>query len=683
MKNAVATSIKCLVVSMLFAFVGCGSDSNSQEPVKEKNSGNEQSEVSDNEKQDPEEEQASDEKQNSGKKTEDEKGDPNDERDYVKSKLSVTDEFSIDTVRDSYYGTHSYWIRTGNIVWSLEKVTKKTDDVESVCYDDQNGNCDDYGRLFAASAVPAHKACPDGQNLASAKDYEVLDAFRLKHGEIDERMALEYGGSCEMFKDSLVCSGIDTTGNYLTSDGKVYSIKKGDLLAKTGPAKENGYYNVRCIKYPSFVKSIKDLPACDSSLKSPPRVIYVFDEKENYHCYPEKESWLPDFTESCTEEGKTIVFDNTMMICEDGIWQYATVEKSPEKCSSENRGKILVLNGEKYACDSSKWREFTGLEDSLGLCNDRKSGAFDTLYTGSKIRLYHCDGKEWGAATIEMYKGPCEDSTSKFMNDTIDYKNMLYVCRGNGWEEYSDLEKRFGACVPSKLFMFENGSYDVDDDKTEYLCDTTGWKKFTQNDIIGSCDFTEVGDMTIYRDKHYLCEDYGGWRQTWTNSNVIRPKDSVMYSCDKPEDDGKILNGNYSSFAVCIYYSKSESHSVLFTGFSKCDKENEGVDTTYSDKPVYCNGDGYWHNVYEGLDKCTTKNYGKTSQSTKYGKVICDYIGWRHLERFEEQIGICSMKNDGAIVENQGEKYLCFKGLWKRYKDKSTYRVNGSKKEGK
>lgn len=683
MKNAVATCIKCLVVSMLFAFVGCGSDSNSQEPVKEKNSGNEQSEVSDNEKHNPEEELTSDEKQDSGKKTEDEKGDPNDERDYVKSKLSVTDEFSIDTVRDSYYGTYSYWIRTGNIVWSLEKVTKKTDDVESVCYDDQNGNCDDYGRLFAASAAPAHKACPDGQNLASAKDYEVLDAFRLKHGEIDERMALEYGGSCEMVKDSLVCSGIDTTGNYLTSDGKVYSIKKGDLLAKTGPAKENGYYNVRCIKYPSFVKSIKDLPACDPSLKNPPRVIYVFDEKENYHCYPEKESWLPDFTESCSEEGKTIVFDNTMMICEDGIWQYATVEKSPEKCSSENRGKILVFNGEKYACDSSKWREFTGLEDSLGLCNDRKSGAFDTLYTGSKIRLYHCDGKEWNEATIETYKGVCEDSTSKFMNDTIDFKNMLYVCRGNGWAEYDSLEKRFGACIPSKLFMFENGTYDVDDDKTEYLCDTTGWKKFTQNDIIGSCDSTEVGDMTIYRDKHYLCEDYGGWRQTWTNSNVIRPKDSVMYSCDKPEDDGKILNGDYSSFAVCIYYSKSESHSVLLTSFSKCDKENEGVDTTYSDKPVYCNGDGYWHNVYEGLDKCTTKNYGKTSQSTKYGKVICDYIGWRHLERFEEQIGICSMKNDGAIVENQGEKYLCFKGLWMRYKDKSTYRVNGSKKEGK
>ncbi|MBR4558667.1 MAG: hypothetical protein IKO21_03740 [Fibrobacter sp.] len=156
-------------------------------------------------------------------------------------------------------------------------------------------------------------------------------------------------------------------------------------MKSTSSAKTNGYYNVRCIAYPSFVKSVKDLPACDPSLKNPPELIYVFDEKENYRCYPDEKKWLPDFTESCTTAGKTIVFDNTMMVCEDRIWQYADVSYSPEECDSENKGKILVFNGEKYACSGSRWRRFTDLEDTLGICNDRKSGTFDTLYTGSTI----------------------------------------------------------------------------------------------------------------------------------------------------------------------------------------------------------------------------------------------------------------------------------------------------------
>lgn len=678
-KSFVACS-KYIAAFMLFVLAGCGSSSTtSQDPVKEESK--EKSEVSEKEKKDSDGKQDPDEKNEQGEKTEpEEKVNPNDERDYIKISLSSSKDFSVDSVRDTYRGTTSYWIRTGNIRWPLQKVTAASNDVENACYDGQIVNCGEYGRLFSAEQNPAHDACPSGQNLASSKDWALLASFRSEHREIDSLMDLKYGGACEKVDGSLKCSGLDAVGNYLTSDGKVYSISAGKDAPSFSTAKANGYYNVRCIAYVDYVKSIRDLPDCDPSLKSTPNVIYVFDEMENYRCYPDEKSWLPDFSESCNEDGKKIVFDNVMMICEDRLWQLADISYAPEECTSKNQGKILPFNGENYTCDSSSWRKFTGLEDTLGICNSRKEGEFDTLYSGSIIRPYYCNGKKWEEAAIETYKGPCKDSSSKFMNDTIDFKNVLYVCRGNGWVEYDSLEKRFGVCTPQKLFMFENSSYDVDNELTEYMCDTTGWIKYTIRDVIGRCDSTESGSYTIYRSSHYICTDGGSWFHHVPDS---KPADSVMYSCNKPEDVGKILNGRDTSVTTCNYYSARDDYGTFRERFYKCDKDNEGMDTTYAENPIYCNGNGYWHKVFEGLGKCTTKNYGSIAKSAQYGKVICDDIGWRSVDRFEERLGICSTQNNDVIVEDDGEKFLCYKGYWWRYKDKSTYRVNASKKEGK
>ena len=173
-------------------------------------------------------------------------------------------------------------------------------------------------------------------------------------------------------------------------------------------------------------------------------------------------------------------------------------------------------------------------------------------------------------------------------------------------------------------------------------------------------------------------------RQYWPDVATLRPRDSVMYSCNKPEDSGNVLSGRDTSFVTCSHSSiGGDSYGSSWGRFGKCNKENEGMDTTYANKPIYCGGNGYWHNVYEGLEKCTTKNYGSITKSAQYGRVVCDDIGWRSLERFEDRLGICSTQNEGNLVEDDGEKFLCMKGVWKRYKDKSTYRVNGSKKEGK
>lgn len=678
MKKMIVAKAMYFAVSACFWLAGCGSDGSSKDPVKEESS--EQPDAPEEEGQEPSGEEGRGGNSESGVKV-----NPNDEKDVIKSTLMETEDFSIDTIRDSYRGTYSYYLRTGNVVWSLQKVSAGSADIESVCYDGQNGNCDDYGRLFSASVKPAHAVCPDGQNLASSKDWTILDAYRSKHREIDKLLNLAYGGYCQQLGDSLACSGIDTTANYMTSDGKVYSIKKGDLVAKMGAASENGFYNVRCVTYPTFVKSLKDLPACDPSLKNPPERIYVFDERENYRCYADEKSWFPDFTETCTEKNKTLVFDNTMMVCEDGLWQLADISFSPEECNSKNNGKILVFNGEKYACNGSRWREFTDLEDSLGICNSRKEGMFDTLYTGSKIRLYYCNGVKWDDASIETYKGACKDSSSKFMNDTIDFKNVLYVCRGNGWKEYSDIEKQFGVCIPQKLFMFENGSYDVDNYKTEYLCDTTGWKKFGPNDIFGECDSTEVGTVTIYRDKHYRCTQYGDWiHHGGINTSI--PRDS-MHLCSE-QNNTRIISGNYEKVSICRQYSNdSTKYGVVTTEFPKCDKSNEGEeyihDSGFWTVKAYCGGNGYWHNYYDDLKKCTTANYGELAESKEFGAVGCDDDGWRPVIDSEKKYGLCNDNNADEIKKDGKKQVICHMGAWSGYKDKSAYRVNGSKGEGK
>ena len=675
MKKMFVANAMCFAVVAFCFLAGCGSDGSSKGPVKEESS---------EQPEDPEDGQEPGGKENlDGNSESGVRINPTDEKDYIKSTLTETEGFSIDSVRDKY-GTYSYYLRTGNIVWVLEKVTEESSGIESTCYDEQKGNCDDYGRLFAGG-TPSHTVCPDGHNLVSSKDWALLDAYRAKHSEIDKLMDLKYGGFCKKAKDSLACEGIDTTGNYLTSDGKVYSIKKGDLFAKVGSANENGYYNVRCVTYPTFVKSVKDLPACDPSLQSPPELIYVFEEKENYRCYADKKSWLPDFTETCSDKNKTIVFNDTIMICEDGIWQLADISYSPEECNSKNKEKNLVFNGEKYTCNGSRWREFTDLEDSLGICNSRKEGVFDTLYAGSKIRLYYCSGSAWSEPTIETYKGACKDSSSKFMNDTIDFKNVLYVCRGDGWKEYTDIEKQFGVCVPQKLFMFENGSYDVDDHKTEYLCDTTGWKKFVPNDIFGECDSTEVGTVTIYRDKHYRCTQYGDWiHHGGINTSI--PRDS-MHLCSE-QNNTRIIFGNYEKVSICRQYSNdSTKYGVVTTEFPKCDKSNEGEEYIHDSGSwtikAYCGGNGYWHNYYDDLKKCTTANYGELAESKEFGAVGCDDDGWRPVIDSEKKYGLCNDNNADEIKKDGKKQVICHMGAWSGYKDKSAYRVNGSKGEGK
>ena len=451
------------------------------------------------------------------------------------------------------------------------------------------------------------------------------------------------------------------------------------------------------------------MPACDNVKKNPPTLAYVFEEKQNYRCYPDTKSWLPDFTENCSNNRKTFIVNDTMMICQDEIWQLATISESPEVCETSKQGKVFKFNGEKYVCDQRKWRKPTALEDSLGVCNSRKAETIDTLFQGNEIELYYCDGSKWRVATMSDFVGDCNDEKSKHLYDTLDFKNTHYICRGNGWERITKLEERFGVCIPKKQFMFETGTYDIYDEKTEYMCDTTitfvckdstaksavcdstngekrmtyAWKKYSVGDIFGPC---KASEMTEFRDSYYECREgfYGYYWDSYKIGSAYRGSDRFN-DCDSSTVN-LIMNSNGNYYYTRVCSNDNDYYYIRTVTFPECSRENHGEIYTVDSTGVsyYCNGEkNSWRSFLDGVDKCLSDNYGKMGKTTKFGYVICDTIGWKSISKTEYDIGLCDKKSNMQVKTYNGSKVMCIDWFWFTYKEKDSYRVTGKAKGGK
>jgi hypothetical protein len=230
--------------------------------------------------------------------------------------------------------------------------------------------------------------------------------------------------------------------------------------------------------------------------------------------------------------------------------------------------------------------------------------------------------------------------------------------------------------------MFENGTYSSK--KMEYICDTTGWVRYSTVTDVGICDSAMTGTIIYYGGYYLECRD-----STWFLVEKLKNTyDSVMV-CNR-KNDRHIVGGydnpenTYTTAVICLYDTVKSSSSHWHKEFPKCYKEDEGkVYPETGSRQYYCGGAGYWHDYFDDLPLCTTKNIGEIATSKDYGRVGCTAKGWRNISDLEAKYGVCTTNNDETIKEFDGEKFICLQEDWRRFKDPSTYRLQLNVGEGR
>jgi hypothetical protein len=232
--------------------------------------------------------------------------------------------------------------------------------------------------------------------------------------------------------------------------------------------------------------------------------------------------------------------------------------------------------------------------------------------------------------------------------------------------------------------MFENGTYNSA--KMQYICDSTGWVIYSLEVVVGKCDSTMTGTIVKSGNYYSICRS-SGWVYVGTLKNTY---DSVRVCIGK--NNRHVMDGQddpekpYTKTQICYYDTVNSNYTLSYKEFPKCYKEDEGKVYSYSEpgaREYYCGGAGYWHNYFDDLPLCTTKNMGELATSKDYGRVACTEKGWRNISDLEAKYGVCSIGNNETVKEFDGEKFICLQEDWRRFKDPSTYRLQLNVGEGR
>jgi uncharacterized protein (TIGR02145 family) len=133
----------------------------------------------------------------------------------TESEMLCNDSIVEGVFTDSRDGQQYPVIKMGDLLWTAKNLNHETGN--SWCYDNENFNCEKYGRLYDLSA--AKKACPCGWHLPSVKEWnELVRTVDNKLGKAGKKLKSKiFWNGTDEFGFSALPSGRydDGTFNYV------------------------------------------------------------------------------------------------------------------------------------------------------------------------------------------------------------------------------------------------------------------------------------------------------------------------------------------------------------------------------------------------------------------------------------------------------------------------------------
>lgn len=594
------------------------------------------------------------------------------------------------TIYDSTYNHEYKTVRIGPYEWIAENLLDATTAFENydMCYDNDRNNCKTDGRLFRD--YTKNNMCPTGFVVPSSADYWYL--LRVTKNLTDAGLGFnpQMAGFCRrgtFDKDSLGCSDKGKRTYLLTNNDSMFVVGK-DGKVRMMESEFYGFYSLRCVRKLSFVENEKQLPICNAETEDDFGDIFVAGAGKNYSC--EGGKWIKGSDSDCSwgDRGELHYYGDSLYVC-NGSWTLATMNDAGAACIDENDGEVLELNGKKFICKDSSWRELNAVEKSIGLCTAKNIGAIDTIPAKDSLEYYYCDTTGWRFAKIVDYVGKCNDS--KFYS-VFELNDIKYTCRTDStWEKFTTLENSIGLCTPKKLGVIDTVKKGESIDP--YFCDSTGWRVAKLADYTGACDDTKLNKVINFGSVSYACRSNGAWTKMTAveqELGICEPKryndidtiDIGVYACD---------SSGWHTAGVSDYYGKCTELKINTivdykgTGYACvepptwtqidnvtkklgfCTKDIRGIIKDYDGTPYIC--DSKWRTATQAefLAECTEENEGSTKKfiNTSYG---CRNLKWIKFKAVDDSLGFCSKKLLNEIKSTvKKTSYKCLDTGWTKY----------------
>lgn len=191
------------------------------------------------------------------------------------------------------------------------------------------------------------------------------------------------------------------------------------------------------------------------------------------------------------------------------------------------------------------------------------------------------------------------------------YNSVTYACVNNEWRTLTSLETALGLCTKENLNIIKSK------DNVSYICNDTGWAKYTVEQVFGECFYKNEYKTAEFGGYEYVCK-----HNKWT---LI---DSIEYA---------------------LGFCKETSYYKVYE---------------YKGDYYYCSDDEEWEialarYALQALDKCTSEKLGKTAIYRGVEYYCSDGDIWYEYTTLDKELGVCHSGIIDKVVEYNGKNYGC------------------------